>query len=736
MNIVYSYIQFFASISYLFLAVYVFRKNPKATLNRLCSALCICMLTWSTGDAFIQNPLTSYDTAMFMTNFAAFGWIFVVPVLFWFMVKFAGKKRVINIPVQYIIILLFLIGILLVYKQFTERYATILDVPVSFGWKSYWTDSIWKYVFVVYYCCAIFSGIIIILRLRHKTQNVIIKRQSEIIVLTSLTCTVILTFSNIFLLNSEKVIIPALGGAYTLIWAVGVIYAITKYNLFAITSITAADKIISTMRNALIVIDKNGYMRITNNAAASLFKYKISELIGKKLDTILEDKSKLISIINPNHEISTGKNELVCITSKNEKIETHLYRSKLYTNKKLAGFVCILTDITYEKQIQEEFLKIQKLESLGLLAGGIAHDFNNLLMVIAGGWSFLKLNIENKYPKITGNIDKAIQQSKMLIGQLTTFSKGGEPILKLTSISTLLEETTDFVLSGSNILPVYSIDDKLKKVKADNVQISRVIQNIVLNSKEAMPKGGKIFIEAGNCIIKNSNNMLLYPGPYIRISIRDQGQGIPISEITNIFDPYFSTKKQNSGLGLTIAYSIIKKHNGHISVDSVDGKGSTFTIYLPAMINHVKNENQIADREKDLNKNNKKLKILVMDDEEMILDNIQVFAEQIGHTIKRAKNGKEAVRIYNKEFQNNNIFDLVILDLTIRGGMGGYDTFNELSKINPKVKAVVSSGFSKDPIMSNYLEYGFIDVLPKPYGFEDFARTIYRVLEVLTKDSL
>ena len=386
---------------------------------------------------------------------------------------------------------------------------------------------------------------------------------------------------------------------------------------------------------------------------------------------------------------------------------------------------CIFRDVTEKKKMEEELLKAQKLESIGVFAGGIAHDFNNLLTAILGNISMAKLYV-NPQEKAYLNLvktEKASLQAKNLTQQLLTFSKGGAPVKKTTSISELIVDSTSFALLGSNVKSEFDLDRELWPIEVDAGQLSQVLQNLVLNAVQAMPGGGMVNIWARNISLTPRNHLALAGGKYVQIGVIDQGHGIPHEHLSKIFDPYFSSKKSGSGLGLAICYSIIKKHDGQLMVDSEVNQGTTFTIYLPASKQPPESLATVEEA-----KAQHKGRLLIMDDEEMIREAAGEMLNYLGFETETAADGKEAIRLYQKAMEEKRPFAAVIMDLTIPGGMGGKETIERLRKIDPEIKAVVSSGYANDPIMANYQAYGFCGVVPKPYVFDELSKVLTKII--------
>ena len=385
----------------------------------------------------------------------------------------------------------------------------------------------------------------------------------------------------------------------------------------------------------------------------------------------------------------------------------------------------ILEDITERKEMEEELLKAEKLESVGLLAGGIAHDFNNILAAVLVNVGLAKLYVkqEDKVLEKLSETEKAILRAKDLTQQLLTFSKGGAPITSPASIDRLLSDTANFVLSGSNVRCDCMTPDDLWDVEIDEGQVSQVIQNLIINGVQAMPDGGVIRIGAENTTIVTGKGPPLKEGKYIRITIKDQGIGIPDGHLGKVFDPFFTTKQKGSGLGLSTAYSIIKNHNGLITVDSALGQGTTFSIYLPAA--RVKKGEKEKLKPKAIKGQGK---ILLMDDENIVLEAISELLREIGYTVETTKNGGEAIKVYEEARQANQPFDALILDLIVPGGLGGQETLRELLKIDPDVKAVASSGYSINPIMAKFKDYGFAGAITKPFKIKELTTLLLKVI--------
>ncbi len=387
----------------------------------------------------------------------------------------------------------------------------------------------------------------------------------------------------------------------------------------------------------------------------------------------------------------------------------------------------IMEDITERKKIEEERQRAAKLESVGTLAGGIAHDFNNILTSIMGNISLATRYMEpdSKAADRLIQAEKASERARDLTEQLLTFARGGEPIRKIVSVSKLITNAAGFALRGSNVRPEISMPDNLWSIQADEGQLNQVITNLLINADEAMPEGGAISIGARNTAVKDDSALPLAGGYYLEIVIGDCGTGISSEHLPRIFEPYFTTKQKGSGLGLATTYSIVKNHGGHITVESELGVGTTFHIYLPALRKRPLKETKTNKVQPSLPRQGK---ILVMDDQQAIRDLLYSELSEIGYQVEVSSDGAEAIEKYSKAIQSGKPFDTVILDLTIPGGMGGKEAISKLLEIDPNGRVIASSGYSNDPIMSDYKTYGFSAVIRKPYNVTEMETTLKNVL--------
>jgi len=504
---------------------------------------------------------------------------------------------------------------------------------------------------------------------------------------------------------------------------------------------TEKERLAVTLRSigdGVITIDTDGKVMLVNKAAEQLTGFSLEEARGKPLNEIFTMKGQNTSSTTDDpvrRILETGQTFSLPISGtlvSRYGTEHFIARSASPIRSEdatLIGVVIVFRDVTEQLRMEEELLKIRKLESIGTLAGGIAHDFNNLLAVILGNISFAKmlLNDDEKAIKRLDEAERATVRGKDLSYKLLTFARGGTPVKKLTILDELIRDAAELTAAGSNTRCTFEIPDDLYRAEIDEGQMRQVIHNLVMNAREAMPDGGTVTIRAQNVNLTSSNGMPLPPGNYVCISIEDRGIGITEEHLERVFDPYFTTKEMGSekgmGLGLAICYSIVKNHHGYINVKSKRGAGTTVYVYLPARASLE----DIQPKQAPVYTKKKK-KILYMDDEEQVRDMAGHILKHIGYEVEFARDGAEAIALFKSRFSSGSSFDLVILDLTVPGGMGGREAMQNLLAINPNVKAVVSSGYVNDPIVDDYKKYGFSGVVAKPYSLEQLRKVIETVL--------
>lgn len=480
--------------------------------------------------------------------------------------------------------------------------------------------------------------------------------------------------------------------------------------------------------DAINILDEDWKILDVNKRLLQLSGYSKKELIEAKAVILFPSVGRAASQQRRKRLIE-GKLQLfetILVTKTGQRIPVEVQPASL-KNWRGRGRViqANIRDITDRKRSEEVMLTIQKLESLGVLAGGIAHDFNNILTAILGNLSLAKEDATAS-PGLRALIvesQEACVCAKGLTHQLLTFARGGKPVIHVLSLAQILEEVCIFAARGSTSKCVFSIDEKLLPVMADKDQLSQVLQNLILNASQAMPEGGIIRVSASMATLDEREITSLPSGRYVRVSVKDEGVGIAESRLLKIFDPYFSTKAKGRGLGLAMCHSIIAKHGGYLGVDSLMGVGTTFWFLLPAATSlDLSPKTEIASIKMGSGR------ILVMDDDPMIAKVLSRLLKRLGYESEIVVDGKEALEACQKAAAAGNPFDVVIMDLTIPGGMGGKETVRKLKALIPDAKVVVSSGYSIDPVMQEHVNHGFSGVLPKPYRVVDVSKALSAIL--------
>ncbi len=509
------------------------------------------------------------------------------------------------------------------------------------------------------------------------------------------------------------------------------------------------ERLATTLRSigdGVITSDLQGSIVFLNKAAEALTGWSTQEATGQPVRDVLNitsrnDRLKALDLVN--ETIASGmRTELstpVRLKTRNgdEKIIDDSTAPIKNYDGVVIGVVIVFRDVTEKEKLEEELFRAKRMESIAVLAGGIAHDFNNLLTGINNNLFMCKMAAHNN-SDVVGIVNKSeveILRAQQLAMQLLTFAQGGEPILAICSPRALVEESIGFFMSGSDSAYDLQFDTDLMNIRMDRGMMEQALSNLIVNAEQAMPGGGTVFVSAHNAIIDEKRvdrekqiPVHVPPGTYVRINVRDNGTGIPEDIRDKVFDPFFSTKGSGRGLGLSIAQSIIRKHGGAITIEPGVDKGTSFLLYLPAIEASAPEQVDVAQARLPDFEDGGGGKILLMDDEKTIRQTTGKILEMMGYRVATAADGNEAVALYHNAFTSGAPFDLVILDLTVPGGMGGRECLKRLVEIDPEVNAIVSSGYSTDAVMAKYVEYGFRGVLRKPYAVESLQECVREVL--------
>ena len=494
--------------------------------------------------------------------------------------------------------------------------------------------------------------------------------------------------------------------------------------------------LVDSARTMTNILEKttDGFFAVDSEWKLTYVNAEAEAMVGRKRDELLgglfwEKFPELIGTVSQANYEKVMAEKVAIEFEANDVSGKTWYEVHAYPSN--GGVSVFFRDISERKKSESERLTTSKLESLGTLAGGIAHDLNNILTVISGNIGLAQIDAPADSGSLLGFLSKAgqaAQHAAHLSSQLLTFSKGGAPLKKVVSIGELLEHSAEFALYGSNLRADFDIAVDLWKAEVDAGQIEQVVNALMLNAREAMLHGGTVRIRARNVVIEENTNALLSAGRYIKVTITDRGTGISDELRSKIFDPYFTTKSTATGLGLAISYSIVKKHGGLLLLENSSPDGSVFAFYLRASEHAVSTpEARVAGRPFQYNHQ----RILIMDDEAAIRELTSQLLGTLGYEVTAVPDGLEAVRLYERALRRGEHFQAVILDATVRGGMGGVATIERLRSMDPKVNAIICSGYSDEAALSEFLAYGFRGALPKPFTRSELADALQRAFETV-----
>lgn len=481
----------------------------------------------------------------------------------------------------------------------------------------------------------------------------------------------------------------------------------------------------------IVLLDKNSLVLDVNEFFEKMFGYGREEVVGQDLDSVLapdelhEQARKFTNKVDSGERVA-GEVKRKC--KDGTLLQVRIQGFPIYIRDQVSGVIGLYEDITEKKRLEQELVKSEKLESIALLAGGIAHDFNNLLAGIMANISLVRFYEQSNKQvlSVLTKAENACLRARDMTQQLLTFSKGGEPVRKVFHWEEPLRQTVEFSLTGSDVSCSLDIDDNLRPLQADLGQINQVVQNLVINAVQAMPGGGELIIRAENADIGEDTVLPLEPGRYVLLLVRDNGVGISTEEQERIFDPYFSTKQGGSGLGLAIVFSIVQKHGGWVKVSSERGRGTDFYVYLPA--GETEEALDEEERSEGLTSEWEKASVLFMDDEQELAEVTTSLLDEMGYEVVSVPDGQKAIEEYCRAFFKGDKFDVLIMDLTIPGNMGGREALQKILEVDPEVQAVASSGYSSDPVMSRFSDFGFKAALVKPYKIEELDAVIQELV--------
>lgn len=522
---------------------------------------------------------------------------------------------------------------------------------------------------------------------------------------------------------------------------------ITKLKLAEEAVVAEKERLLVTLKSiadGVITVDINGQVDLINDTATVLTGWGQEDAVGRKLPEVLrladsQDQHWPVELVEQVLQLAEGEEvagQAILISRLGNEHYVNYSASAINDRRgDIIGVALVFQDVTEKLRVEGEANRIRRLESFGLLAGGVAHDFNNILTAIMNNLSLARLSIDSpeKLLKKIDSTEEAVLRARDLTEQLLVFAKGGSPVKELVAIGDLVKNSVAFCLQGPRVRSEISLGDGLWQVKADATQLNQVICNLAINAEQAMPEGGVVSFSLENCTVGPNDLDFVKEGDYVKITVRDQGHGMSEDCISRIFDPYFTTKPEGSGLGLATVYAIVARHDGYILAESESGLGAEFIIYLPASQGQTEgggaNQGQAESEQggaggeiwQDMGVGKR---ILIMDDEEDIRDLLGELLKVAGFEVVAVCDGEEALRVYGASMEAENGFDCVIMDLTIPNGMGGEKTIGEMLKMDPDVRAVVSTGYSNDPVMLEYQDYGFVGRIAKPYRLSVLLETL------------
>lgn len=491
--------------------------------------------------------------------------------------------------------------------------------------------------------------------------------------------------------------------------------------------------LLAELHESVLLVDARDKIVFANHAAERLLGRSVEQLVGQTGGEVFRLVHRLSGAPGESpidRALTTGEatglnNDFALERSEGARPVPVVFSCRAVTDAsgQSAGAVIVFRNPDEMSLTPEELVKANRFEALGQLAGGIAHDYNNLLTTILGG---ISLAVDARDYSGLENSIKACEAAKGLSRQLLTFSKGGTGTRQTIRTADLLRDSIRIAASGSTVKVELNAPADLATIQVDRPQLLQVFQNLIVNAIQAMPNGqGNVWLTAGNVALAENQIPPLTAGQYVAIEVRDNGSGIKPEHLEKIFDPFFTTKKTGTGIGLATVVKIIKHHGGQLTVDTELGVGTSFTVFLP----RAEQEEVVETRRPpSLNLATRTNRILFMDDDPEISRLTEGMLVSMGYGVDLAKDGDEAIKFYRRYLNIKRPHDVVIMDLTVIGGMGGEECFRHLRELDPNVRAIVASGYDNDEMKRQFLDLGFCGYLTKPYRVGDLSRILKQVL--------
>jgi PAS domain S-box-containing protein len=474
--------------------------------------------------------------------------------------------------------------------------------------------------------------------------------------------------------------------------------------------------ILSSLNEGIVAVDAAGYVQLMNPAAKALLGLEAHEAERKAI-------SELIDFTPERADPEAAVGESLAALPANGRATTGWLRSRRGELRLIeiratplsgaSGMVLVLRDVALEREVADQRLRRQKLERLGLLAGGIAHDFNNNLVGILANISSAR--IESARGRSADNLleqaEQACLRAQSLTTQLLTFARGGAPVKTTLAVAKPVREAAELALRGASCRLVLSAASDVLAVDADEGQLVQAVSNLVLNAKQAMPSGGEVSIQIDNVAVASTDRLPLSPGRYVRIGVRDQGDGIAPEHRPRIFDPYFTTKSTGSGLGLASVHSIVHQHGGYVGVSSTPGAGAEFSLYLPAS----ESKPDLSECAPPRDSGGQSQRVLVLDDDESVRHAMTTLLSVLGHECVAVGHSTRAFEALDAAQRDRLPFDAIFVDLTMPGDLAGADVIAQLVERKTGARLIVMSGYSMDLVLPKFREHGLSARLRKPF---------------------
>lgn len=734
-------LHFLSFLLYVYVGITILVRNPKSLLHRVAFSLACCCAIWAFGMIFLHNPQTPENFVLLFSRTNSVGWIGFAFFILLFALIFTEKEGFLKTKLFYFV--LFILPLLLFYQQWSHASIITSHINQSYGVSHVWGKSVWTYLYWLYCFSYIGIGLYLVSDFWRKTENSFKKKQSKILVITG----VIAFFSGIVVAVALPALhiheVPQTVTLISLIWVIGAAYAMVRYNFFAVTPASAAEDIISTMAECLVLLSTNGDVITVNNATVNLLEYNQEDLQGSPADILFTEEGLRAGLVD---EIISGpdfkNHDTLFKTRTGEHIPVSLSRSTL-TNKAgmITGFVCVARDMTEDRRAKEEKMKLQsrlqqaqKMEALGILAGGVAHDLNNVLGGIVGYPELLLMQIPEDSPLVTPmlTIQKSGAKAAAIVQDMLTLARRGVTVTEIVNLNQIISDYFNTPEHGKlsffhpHVHFKISLMENLPNITGSPVHLSKTVMNLISNAAEAMTDGGTVLISTQYRYIKKPVRGYddVREGNYATLTVSDTGVGISSEDMERIFEPFYTKKtmgRSGTGLGMAVVWETVKDHKGSIDVESTVGKGTTFTLNFPITQKELTKDTSTLSLDDYRGRGEN---ILVVDDVEEQRELLSYMLHKLGYSVISTTSGEEAV-----DFMKENSADLLILDMIMDPGIDGLDTYKRILQTHPHQKAIIASGFSATDRVREAQKLGAGEYLKKPFLMEEIGMAVRSELD-------